>query len=279
MLELRYHPKQGPVVTLFEEHHRDELVAASDRLDIRVGRHRIWTEGTSIRVKLDGDSLKTDFTFHPALPPHQFGNGRIDLYADRSAQWAYAIMAPRAQVEGRLTTNGKAYDLAGVGFHDRNLATIKMPTFLNRWFTLWIFADEHTLVLHELRLGDRFGNVQVGAALLGSNDRTLAEARNLTFKPTKSRTDPESGYALPTTLDIAFSASGYSVTGTLREARFLESIDVLGQISWPVRTVIKALYTKPYLVRYVADYDLDVKAPDGTSKKISGLGLFEVNYY
>ena len=95
----------------------------------------------------------------------------------------------------------------------------------------------------------------------------------------KWREDGKSGYEIPIEFKVFIKAGGYTLSGTVKEEQFLDSIDILEKLSWPVRTAIKALYTKPFLLRYLANCEIAVMEKNGEPHHISALGLVETNVY
>ena len=114
---------------------------------------------------------------------------------------------------------------------------------------------------------------------MGSHDALIGPANNFSYTPVRWRKDHNSGFDIPTELSLELTTAGYTVKGTIREHRFLDSIDALASISWPVRMMIQAFYAKPYFIRYLVRYELDITNKRGVTEHISGIAPAEAVYY
>ncbi|MFW6369089.1 MAG: hypothetical protein ACOC0J_00725, partial [Myxococcota bacterium] len=168
---------------------------------------------------------------------------------------------------------------SGNGYHDHGWSTIKMPTFVKRWYTVRLFHDNYTIIAHRIHLQDRFGGGTIDMGILAHDGKIVGTSRNLRYRPTSWREDSNSGYRVPAVTELGMQTGGYRVSGRFSESRFVDSIDVLGQVSWPVRAVIRAFYTKPFMLRFMSDYELEITSRDGETEQITGQAIMEANYY
>lgn len=267
----------GEVVGHHQELRREDLSAARDELDVRAGKSRLWRDGPAYALRIEDEELTLDLRLTPELPAHQFGDGRVVLEPGRV--WSLGVHAPRGHAEGSLRAGGVDASLAGYGYHDHAWSTVKLPSMLSGWRTLRVFAPRYTLVLHDQRLADEYGAGPVRFGILGANGAIAASLRDFTYAPVKTRRDPASRRTYPTELALDASGGGWRVRGTVRETRFLESVDVLGRLSWPVRTAIGALYARPFTLRYLGRYELEVTDPSGNTEKLTGEAPLEANFY
>ena len=190
-----------------------------------------------------------------------------------------AIDTPAGKTSGRLKVGGRTFDLAGYGYHDHGWSTIKLPTFLGRWYNLRVYGSKYSIVLHKLYMTEDFGKGHVKYGLVGVDGSIAGLTRRFTYRPVRWRKEKESGEKIPTRFEVRIRTGGKTITGFVTEARFLDSLDLLSEVSWPVRMAIKAFYASPYLIRYLGAYELDVTDRDGNSEHISGIGVVETNGY
>lgn len=276
-VDVQYHAPDGRSWNVHQEVTRSQIQGSGDRMDLTVGGARVWGGGRAYHLSVDHPEAKVRLDLQNVLPPYMFGNGRIVFHEARDAEYTLGINAPRARASGSVTAGGQTFSLAGHAYHDHGWATIKLPDFISKWYSLRLFDPKYTLVLHRQFLTEDYGGGDIRFGLLGVDDRVVAGSRNFTFTARNTRKH-STGFAVPTVLDVAMNAGGWQVKGTLTETRFVEAIDVLGRISLPVRLAIKAFYTNPYLLRYLVRYDLDV-THDGQTEHISGEAVMEADYY
>ncbi len=278
-IDAQFYAPDGQTYRMYSENKRDAINASNKKMDIKVGKAHAWGGGRSYHMTVDEDDMKFKFDVKNNLPPYTFGKGKVDFYEDRSAEWSIGLNTPRGRASGSITVKGKTYDLAGNAYHDHGWSTIKMPDAFSKWYTVRLYHEKYSLVMHQQFLNKKFGGKINRFGVFGTNDKLKGSMRNFSLKTTKKRKDSTSKYNIPVAFDVSFKTGKYSVKGKIAEERFLDSIDVLGQVSWPIRVVIKAFYSKPYLHRYWGRYELDVTGPDGKTEHISGLGIIEANYF
>jgi hypothetical protein len=274
-VDVQYYAPDGRKWNLHHEYHREQIQGAADRMDMTIGKAHTWGGGGTYRVTLAEADVSLDLTLVNELPSYKFGNGKLFFGADRAQQYTIGMNAPRARTSGSVSFGGTRFDLAGYGYTDHGWATIKMPSFIKLWYAVRMFDERYTLVLHRQLLQPRYGGDNK-FGLLGVDGKIVAPSRNFRLDATQTR--PEAGLSLPTELTVSMNSGGYQVTGTIRELRYQESIDVLGRISLPVRMAIKAFYTNPYFLRYMGQCELDV-THEGVTEHVSHECLVEIDYY
>jgi len=274
-VDVQYYGPDGQVHVAHHEVRRDRIEAATDHMDVTVGTSRAWADGDTYHLAIDQDDVSMRLDMTRQLPAWRPGDGFI-RYGDGDHQ-ALGIHVPRGRSSGSLTIDGQTFDLAGTGYHDHSWATIKLPSAMKRWDSLRLYHPRYTLVLHEHGLTNKYGGGTNQFGILGLDGRIVAEARSFTYAGSAPR--KVKGGQMATELDVLVDADGWRVEGTIVEERYQDSVDVLGQLSLPVRLAIKAFYTNPFLHRYVGHYELDVTDPSGTTEHISGSCLVELDTY
>jgi hypothetical protein len=276
--DVRFYSSSRGRYDAYTQYRRKDISGARDRLDLTIGpNHLVHTDDT-YRLKINQKKIQLDLVLENVLPEYQFGNGRISFYEDRSANWNFLLKSPRAAAAGTLRVEGKTFNLDGDGYHDHVWSTIKLPTFARNWNSLRLYDTRFSIVLHQIHLTDTFGGGTICAGMIGDNDRIIPIRRFL-YQPLSWRQDEQSGLQIPDELAVWIKTDEYTVEGTIKEARFLDSIDVLGRLSWATRAVIKTFYSKPYLIRYQARADIQLTDHAGIQHSIKGLGVVGTNYY
>jgi hypothetical protein len=277
-LDLRFYTPEGEVFKFLNEYQREDITTTGNGLDLTVGGNRLKGTENTYHLSINEAQLQMDMTLERILPAFQFGNGRVTFYKDRSAEWSIGFDLPRANASGILTANGKMFNLAGNGYHDHTWSTIKLPTFMEKWHNLRLYGKRFSLILHQIHLTQKFGGGLLCIGLIGDGDK-LIPTRSFLYEPLKWRKEMSSQLPIPTELQLSVKTEEYFIAGTIKEAQFLESIDVLSQLAWPIQLLIKSFYAKPYLIRYRAKYDVEVTTKDGLRHQLSGFCLVGINSY
>lgn len=277
-IDIRFYAPEGKVYRCFKDYRRQDLFATAEGLDLTIGGSHLKGDENAYYLSIDEAQFQMDLTLVKTLPSFQFGNGRVDFYKDRSVEWNLNLDAPRADASGTLTAEGKMFSLVGNGYHDHTWATIMLPTFMEKWYSLRFFQERFSIVIFQIHLTRKFGGGMLCAGLIGDGSN-LTPIRSFLYKPLKWRREQTSGLDMPTELQLCIKTADYSITGSIKEMQFLDSIDVLARVPWPIRKIVKATYTRPFLIRYLARCDLDVTRQDGVRQQISVTGVAGLNSY
>lgn len=243
-----------------------------------IGPNRLRGNENTYHLSINEARFRLDLTLKGSLPAFQFGNGRVTFYEDQSAEWDIGFDIPRAVASGTLTAGEKKFSLAGNGYHDHTWSTIKLPAFIKNWHTLRFYQERFAIILHQVHLTQQFGGGLLCIGIIG-DDHKLIPIRSFLYKPLKWREEKTSGLTIPTELQLCIKKNNYVITGTIKEVRFLDSSDVLGQLAWPLQTLIKPFYTNPYFIRFLAKCDINVIDKNGSQHTLSGNGVIGWNSY
>lgn len=276
-VDIQFYAAEGDAHHFHREFRRADLSGSEERMDITVSGAHAWGGGRAYHLVVDDPDVKLDLDLTNRMDPYRFGNGRLVFFEDRSAEWDMQINAPSAAASGSLTMDGRLWDLAGSGYHDHTWTTMKIPTAMDRWRVVRILGPHFDLILHHQHFTKKFGGGDNKFGLLAIDGQRVASSRNFALSPTATR--EVAGVEMPTAFDVALDSGGWKVEGTITEARFQDSLDVLAQVSFPVRVAIKAFYTNPRMLRYAGHYELDVTSPEGTTEHLSGECMVEANTF
>ncbi len=275
--DFSYYALDGTTVSGHQEVRREAIAEEEPGRLLRIGPARVGARDGGWRVEIGEPALGLDVALAPELPAYEPGSGRVAV--DGGKAWTQGMQVPRARVSGSLRSDSRRIALAGRGYLDHSWSTVKLPSLLASFRTLRVLGSDVTLVLFDQRLAARYGGRPARFGLLAVGGTIVGPLRDVRYATVETRRDEASGHDVPVALELEASAGDWRVRGTVRESRFLESVDVLGRLSWPVRTVIGALYSRPYTLRYFGRYELDLTSPAGVTAHASGEAPLEANFY
>jgi hypothetical protein len=278
IIDMQFYPADGSKHYLHKELNRDRVKASTTKMDVTIEKARVWRDQAGYHLRLRYEEMDIDLDIVNKMPSVLFGNGKVSFFEDKSAEWGLGIDVPYGKASGNLEAGGKLYSLKGNAYQDHGYATIKTPDFVREWRTLRIYKGDIGLALHHQLLTKRFGGRDHRFGVFSADGKTNMPLYGIELEPTAVRKH-RTGYEIPTAYALFAKAEGYTITGQLEEARFLDDVDVLGQVSWPVRMLIKAFYADPYIFRSVFDYDLDIIGPDNRKTTIEGQSVVESNSF
>ncbi len=276
-VDVQVYPPAGPARSFHAEVGRDAVEGATDHLDMRIDGARTWGREGITHLRIQRPDLDLSLDLANSLPSWRHGDGRMVFRGALEGEWTHGELAPRARAAGHLHAGDLDLVIDGVGYTDHGWATVKLPAFLRRWTAIRVLDPDLTLVLHQHDLTERFGGGSNRFALLGTAEAITGATRAFTLRPTATR--EVAGQAMPTAFALSLEAGGTRLEGTIEEVRFLDAIDVLGRVSLPVRLAIKALYTDPWMLRWVGRYRFRLTGADGASHTVAGTAIVEVDTY
>ena len=106
-VDLQFYAMDGRKWNLHHEYDRDDITAATDRMDITVGPAHVWGGGDAYHVTINESDVQLDFHLNNELPSYKFGSGKVLFYEDQSAEYTLGISAPRARASGTITLGGE----------------------------------------------------------------------------------------------------------------------------------------------------------------------------
>jgi hypothetical protein len=278
IIDVNFYDPAGKAHYFHKELKRDSVTASTAAMDTTVGPARVWGGKGQYHLTLTDDAMSIKLDVASWLPTAMFGDGAVRFFSDKSAEWTLGMTVPYGRSTGELTTGGRTFNLAGYVYSDHGYATIKMPDFVRTWRTLRAYKGKRAIVMHDLFFTKKFDEKELAFGVFTADGKTMLPMREISFKPTAFRKD-KSKYDVPTAYDLSFKAGDYTVSGKVNEKRFLDGVDVLGQVSWPVRVLIKAFYANPFMFRSTMTYELSITAADGTVENLSGSTVVESNVF
>lgn len=259
----------GKLTKIHKEYGRDKLKASKNVFDVAIAGNRAWGAPPEIHLKMNEDNVKANLTFISELPPYRLGDGKIILDKKDKKVDAYGINMPRAHATGTVSVGDQNYAIDGIGFSDHEWQTAKVTNFLRGGIYLLIWHDDLTIILQDTYLkGDDAGKkLQLG--IVGKSGKIVAESQHYAMDVTRKAKDKSSGYEWPEAIAVNFDANNVKVTGTLQTVAVVQNMDMLAELSWPIRFFIRTFVSNPWLRRMWANYDLNVTI-DGKTRHIAG---------
>lgn len=276
-VNLAFVPAGGTLTKIHKEYRRDKLKASTEIYDVKIAKNRAWGTPPNFHLKIREDNFKADLDFHSELPSYRAGSGKI-LIGKNKKECGYGINAPRARASGSITVGDKRYSINGHGYHDHEWQTIKATEFSRGGCYLLVWHDDLTIILQDTYLKDAYGGGKLQLGLVGKGGKILAENNRYTMDITTTKKDKPSGYEWPDTIIIDFASDNVKVTGTVQATSVIQNMDMLAELSWPIRFFIRAFVSNPWLHRTWATYDLQVTI-GGETQQITGETIPGALYY
>lgn len=279
ILNATFVPPGGAPIKVHKEFGRKELKVTSGAFDVQIGRNRAWGAPPEFHITLDEKEMKADITLSAELAPYRRGDGLVRLGSGGASRFfGYGINAPRAQARGSVSAGGKTFTISGVGYHDHSWQTCKMTDIARKAVSLRLWNGGVTIDLQDQYLKESYGGGRISVGLVGRAGKIVAESTDYSLNLLEMKKFKGSPYEYPGRIDLNLVSGNVRVNGTLKVTEVFQSLDMLQDLSWPVRMAVRAFYGRPWTYRMRARYNLEVTI-DGKTEMIQGEAIPSMLYY
>ncbi|MDP8222297.1 MAG: hypothetical protein P9L99_02975 [Candidatus Lernaella stagnicola] len=255
--------------------HRGSVTTAKDRLDVTVGKNRVWGSHPNFNVKVNTDKLGADLAYKAELPGFAVNSGRV-VYGDVDDYYSVYTTIPRAKISGTLRTPKGTRQVTGRGYSDHGIVTMLPHHYSKAWHTLRCFDDKYTFDILEFTTPGKWGAKRVALTILGKDGKILYGGSRYTLTPSGIKKDAKFGLSYGTRYDFAIDRPGkVKMDGHFSIKKQMHAIDLLSQLSLIERKVA-ALFSKSYILRFVVEVQAEVTLPDGSRDTFTAPGVAEV---
>ncbi len=206
--------------------------ASEEDTDIRLRDWRLVREGEDYVAQLPADGFALDLRFTPTQPVLLQGAAGLSRKGPAEAQASYYYSEPHLATRGRLTLQGRAFDIRGTAWLDHEWSDALLHPEAAGWD--WIgmnLFDGSALMAFRIRRRD-------GTALWAGGSLRGPDGRLRIFSPEELRFTPEGRWVSPRTradypvrLRIETPAGAFSVHALLDDQE-LDSRASTGAVYW-----------------------------------------------
>ena len=208
----------------------------------------------------------------PGLALTQF---TLDGSPDKFVQYNVPHIA--SATTGRIKWKGKWLPVTGkvilsylnqsVGFHHYSL----------QWNRVRFMDQDTTLLIGGFETPPGYGEGYT-LFILAKKGVILHATNQVKLTPLKTSPHPASGYDLPKGFDIKVKDSRIDLSGTIAYQHQMAEFEVLGQLNWLLRVIIRALISNPWIFRNETMLQLEYTLDNQPKELIAQSGVHEVTF-
>jgi predicted secreted hydrolase len=177
-----------------------------------------WTNATDQHLRAVGDTFAYDFTLHSAKPPVIHGQNGVSQKSAGAGRASHYISLTRLETKGRLTLDGKQYDVEGLAWMDHEFFSHSMESNMAGWdwFSLQ-FDDGSELMLYRLRRKD--GTIEPlssGTYIEPSGRTRTLQLSDFSLQPGRRWTSPDTRAEYPVEWAVRVPGLGIDCRVTTR---------------------------------------------------------------
>lgn len=270
-------PERKDRYTYSKKVDRDEWSSKSSSLDLEIASVRLTAKDTrhfSVRFDDPDSEVKMELDFVNSLPMYRPGNGRIDV---EDGYFAYAMLAPRASVSGRVFIDGKWREVTSSGdaFADHTATNIAPFNFAKRFSRFRSYEDDLTVSWREVTLDEDYGGKSLTWMMIGYKDNIIFSDADATMRTGRVRTDGQTGYRLPYAVQID-GEDGSDVVKIVLRGKKMRREDLLESYGSAAKMVAGAV-SKPYRYSFPCRYTVQMKI-QGATATVKGKGTYSFDF-
>ncbi len=106
--------------------------AATDSCYVQMGKSYVKGNLKTYFIHIDQNDFKADLTLKNTAQSWRPKTGY--LVFDYTKYFAWLVAVPEGNVSGKITFNGKTYNVSGSGYHDHNWGNYPMDKLIHHWY-------------------------------------------------------------------------------------------------------------------------------------------------
>ena len=224
----------------------EHFTGSTEKLDVKCGQ-AIWTGDTqSITIQAQLQRLGLDMVMKRTAPG--FDPPRVYLDPDHEDEVAYNMPHINSIATGKIMMDGKWIPLKGRAIVEHLAQNVPLYAYSRIWHRIRIMDGNTSLVMGGF---EPSSDLKEGYTLLviTQGDRIVYTSDKAILKATAFETDPESGYKVPTAFTVSLNDPNMQLMATIERKRAINRIDVLEQLNWFLRVIVRTFFTNPWLFR------------------------------
>lgn len=260
-------------------HKEKDSFYSRERCDVRIGNHHIEGDLKEYTIHIDPmGGMALDMKMKSLAEPYRPGTAYFEMGTpDKYYTWLCA--APRCEVSGTLTVDGKETTFHGRGYHDHQWGSVNFHKYWNHWVWARQNYDDYSLLVFDFvsseetdytRIPIVFLQDSTGKVIFESTDSVKCEVLD------EYHDDLTSGKDYPKKLHYKFRQNGKEIEYTLSAVETLEQ-NGPKNAALPLRLALKVMGIYPSYARYRGQGDM-VFRDAGEEIRRSGDLIFEFMY-
>lgn len=252
---------------------RDEWSSAKGHFGLAFGGTSVKAKGSDGFVLKHNGKVKAELTFDNKIPMWKPGNGRINV---DGGYYAFNLIAPRADVTGRVFINGKWRDVTGTrsGYAEHVATDVAPFDFARRFIRFRHYNEDVFVMWREIELAFEHGGKSLTWVVVGYKDAIVFSDASARLKFGSLKTD-KTGYSIPKLVQLD-GRRGKDSVRLVMQGRKMKKKDLLASYGAAAKMVAAAV-SEPYQFELKGKYTLQMTI-GGASATIEGRSHYTIDY-
>lgn len=245
----------------------------------------------------ENEAFKLVLEFQPTEKPMQIDNGETRYGAKGSDGYILFQFIPCGTVTGYLQTKSstgaaeESVPIAGRGISIHQYQGVR-PNVASTRFDVVYFsqatntdpADRDTdLFMVQFRTPPGYGNFNINIGFMTCRGQLTALSTGNAVMVGEPVKDPESGYQLPTAMEMTWSGRNldgqcFEASAQLKPTNCIAKINVLERVPFFVRKAVEMLVAKPHIFMWCDRAQFQLAVNEGQSRQLEGSVYYEIDF-
>ena len=224
----------------------------TDKLELHCGKASWVGDGETITMKATLNRLAIDMVMKRTVPG--FNPPLLYLDPEHQDELGYNMPHINSVATGRIRINNKWHKLTGRAIVEHLAQNVHLHLYSRIWHRIRVMDGETSLVIGGF---EPSADMPEGYTLLvlTKNGKIVHATDKAVLKATAFEKDPESGYSVPTAFKVSLNDPKLKLDATIERERPINRIDVLEQLNWFLRVIVRTFFTNPWLFRQEINID------------------------
>ncbi len=262
------------------EYEQSSIEGKTNQFYIRIGENLLKGTYPHYKFHVAEGELVLDMNITAVFESIMIGDSKAYFIKPGGSEryWQTAIIIPAGTMQGRLKMEGKAIPIKGVAYMDHGYSTIKIPSYSKSWQVMSIYDQNISFKVWRQELKDNYKGEDLRYLMLFYKGEKIINTSDFELKMSGYQRARGPNIEFPTLYQVNYQKGGTRLHGTIKYTDFISEIDILGRLSFIVRTAVKLFYTNPWQFRRVAEFKLTLER-NGKVFHIRGKGIGEAHSY
>ncbi|MDR1654171.1 MAG: hypothetical protein LBS01_11115 [Prevotellaceae bacterium] len=131
---------------------------SKEQCDIKIGKHRVTGDLKNYSIHIEPvNGLGADLKLVSQGKPWRSGTSYFSFGNNEEKYFTWLCVAPKGEISGTITINGKSKTVKGFGYHDHQWGNIMHMFAWNQWIWARQNFGDYNLVLFDLVSNQKFG--------------------------------------------------------------------------------------------------------------------------
>jgi hypothetical protein len=235
----------------------------TDKLELHCGKATWIGDGETITIRATLNRLAIDMVMKRTTPG--FNPPIIYLDSQHQDELGYNMPHINSVATGRIKLDNTWHQLKGRAIVEHLAQNVALHVYSRVWHRIRVMDGETSLVIGGFEPSE---DMPEGYTLLvlAKEGKILHATHKAVLKATAFEKDEESGYLVPTAFEVSLDDPILKLNATIKRERPINRIDVLEQLNWFLRIIVRTFFTNPWLFRQEVNIDATYSLHGETQK-------------